>query len=66
MIIKKQKTLSERLRTLPSGEWVEIKNRDYKASTVRDAIGRLRKKGFVFEATESGLIDSIKVLRINR
>lgn len=66
MIIKKQKTLSERLRTLPSGEWVEIKNRDYKVSTVKYTISRLRKKGFVFTATEAGLIDSIKVVRINR
>lgn len=66
MIIKKQKTLTERLRTLPSGEWCEIKNRDYKVSTVKYTISRLRKEGFVFEATESGLIDSIKVVRITR
>lgn len=66
MLIKRQKSLLERLRTLPSGEWHEIKDRDYKKIVVRNALSKLKAEGYVFEATEKGCIDSIKVLRINR
>jgi len=66
MIIKKRKSLSESLRTLPSGEWHIVKNSDYKTNTVKGTITRLKKEGFVFMTTERGCIDHIKVLRINR
>lgn len=66
MLIKRQKSLNEMLRTLPSGEWHEIRDKDYKKIVVRNALSKLRAKGYVFEATEKGCIDSIKVLRINR
>lgn len=64
--IKRNLSLAERLRTLPSGTTVEISARDYKISTVRNAIFRLKKKGYTFEATETGVIDGIRVTRISR
>lgn len=64
--IKRNLSLSERLRNLPTGTPVEINAREYKITTVRNAIVRLRKKGYDFSATEAGIIDGIRVTRISR
>jgi len=62
--IKKQKSLTETLRTLKLGVWAEIGNKEYRPYSVRMAISKLKKEGFSFECTEKGCIDYIKVCRI--
>lgn len=62
--IKKTQTLRDILRGLPLGEPHEVKSKDYKSIAVRKAITALRKEGLSFEATEAGLIDSIKITRL--
>ncbi|OJV17802.1 MAG: hypothetical protein BGO30_07605 [Bacteroidetes bacterium 41-46] len=63
MSIKKAKSLSEKLRTLPVGEWHIIKNAQYKASTVKNTVSRLKKDGYAFMLTEKGCPDYIKIQR---
>ena len=62
--IKKSFFLSDMLKSLPIGQWAEVKNKAYKATSVRQTITRLKYQGYDFEATEKGCPDYIKVRRI--
>jgi hypothetical protein len=62
--IKKSTSFTSRLRTLPLGQPVTIKNRDIKPSYVRSVVSLLRKEGLNFLCTETGLIDELRVTRI--
>lgn len=63
--IKRKKHLNEELKSLPIGTWCEIKERDYRATSVRNAISQLRAQGFRFNVTQIGAIDCIKVQRLS-
>ena len=64
--IKKKQTLRGQLREMPVGVPAEISYRKtgYKAEIVRQAICRMKKEGYLFECTEKGLTDSIRVTRL--
>ena len=64
--IKKKQTLRGQLREMPIGEPADISYRKtaYKAEIVRQAICRMKKEGYLFECTEKGLTDSIRVTRL--
>lgn len=64
--IKKKQTLRGQLREMPIGVSAEISYRKtgYKAEIVRQAICRMKKEGYLFECTEKGLTDSIRVTRL--
>lgn len=64
-IVKRPKNLTEIIESAPIGQWLEIKNSDYKTSVVRVIVSTLRKKGRALEATEVGCYDSIKVRRLS-
>lgn len=51
---------------MPIGEPAEISYRKtgYKAEIVRQAISRMKKEGYLFECTEKGLADTIRVTRL--
>ena len=63
---KKKQTLRGQLRAMPIGEPAEISYRKtgYKAEIVRQAISRMKKEGYLFECTEKGLADTIRVTRL--
>jgi DNA-binding transcriptional regulator PaaX len=48
------------------GDSAEISQRKtgYKPSIVREAICRMKKEGYLFECTEKGLVDAIRVTRL--
>ena len=62
--IKKRKSLPQILKDMEIGKQVVIRNREYKTTSVRNAITRLKEKGYLYECTEKGCIDYIKVCRI--
>lgn len=62
--IKRKKFLNEELRSLPIGVWCEIKERDYRATSVRTSVSQLRAQGYMFKVTQVGAIDCVKVLRL--
>lgn len=64
--IKKRQTLRGQLREMPVGDSAEITFRKsgYYPSRVREAVSKLKKEGYLFECTEKGLIDAIRVTRL--
>lgn len=63
MRIKRSKTLSENLRSLPLDEWVVIKEQDYKINSVKNIVTRLRREGVNLKTNQRGCIGCIKVQR---
>lgn len=64
--IKKKQTLRGQLREMAIGDSAEISQRKsgYRPQIVREAICRLKKEGFLYECTEKGLVDAIRVTRL--
>ncbi len=48
------------------GDSAEINQRKtgYKPEIVRQAISRMKKDGYLFECTEKGLVDAIRITRL--
>lgn len=63
---KKKHTLKGQLIEMSIGDSTEISQRrtGYKPHIVREAISRLKKDGYRFECTERGLVDAIRVTRL--
>ena len=64
--IKKKQTLRGQLRGMLIGDTAEITYRKsgYRPQIVREACHRLKQEGFLFECTERGLADAIRVTRL--
>lgn len=64
--IKKKQTLRGQLREMSIGDVAEISQRKsgYKPQIIREAICKLKKEGFLFECTEKGVADGIRVTRL--
>lgn len=63
-ISAKRKTLPMILKELALGDHVMIRPSAHSIVYVRQVVGELKKVGYVFEATEKGISDGIKVTRI--
>lgn len=63
---KRRLTLRGQLRDMAVGASAEISQRKtgYKPHIVREAICRMKKEGYLFECTEKGLADGIRVTRL--
>ena len=63
---KKRQTLRGQLREMEVGEQAEINERKtgYKAARVREACHRLKAEGYLYECTEKGYVDTIRVTRL--
>lgn len=64
--IKKRNTLIGQLRDMSIGDSAEIAFRKtgYHPHRIREVVSRLKKEGFLFECTEKGLADGIRVTRL--
>lgn len=64
--IKKKQTLRGQLREMRIGDSAEISHRKsgYRPQIVREAICKLKKEGYLYECTEKGLADAIRVTRL--
>lgn len=64
--IKKRLTLRDQLRAMPVGDMAEIVQRKsgYSPQRIREACHKLKKEGLLFECTEKGLTDAIRVTRL--
>jgi hypothetical protein len=64
--IKKRQTLRGQLREMPIGDSAEITYRKsgYQPQRVREACHKLKKEGYLYECTEKGLADAIRVTRL--
>ena len=62
--IKRRKSLAQVLKDMEIGTQLIIRNKEYKTTSVRNAITRLKEKAYLYECTEKGCIDYIKVRRI--
>ena len=64
--IKKRQTLRGQLREMPIGDSAEITIRKtgYQPQRVREACHKLKQEGFLYECTEKGLVDGIRVTRL--
>lgn len=64
--IKKKLTLKGQLREMPIGDSaiISLRKTGYKPSIVREAICRMKKEGYLFECTEKGLAEGIRVTRL--
>ena len=64
--IKKKQTLRGQLRDMSIGDSAEISARKsgYQPQRVREACHKLKKEGFLYECTERGLVDAIRVTRL--
>jgi hypothetical protein len=64
--IKKKQTLRGQLREMSIGDSAEISYRKsgYRPQIVREAVCKLKKEGYLFECTEKGLADAIKITRL--
>jgi hypothetical protein len=64
--IKKRLTLRQQLRDMPIGDSAEIVQRKtgYSPQRIREACHKLKKEGFLYECTERGLTDAIRVTRL--
>lgn len=62
--VKKAIGLTDTLRSLQIGTPIEVKERDYRMTVVRNTITRLKKKGLEYDCTCAGLIDSCIVTRV--
>ena len=65
--IKKRQTLTGQLREMAVGETAEISERKtgFKPARVRETICRLKSEGYLFECTEKGLVNTIRVTRLD-
>ena len=63
---KKKYTLKGQLQSMSIGDSAEItlKKTGFKPSTVREAVCRMKKEGYLFECTEKGLAEGIRVTRL--
>lgn len=64
--IKKKQTLRGQLREMPIGDSAEITYRKsgYRPQIVREACHKLKKEGYLYECTEKGLADAVRVTRL--
>lgn len=64
--IKKRLTLKGQLRDMSIGATAEISARKtgYKPHIVREAVCHLKREGLLFECTERGVTDGIRVTRL--
>ena len=64
--IKARRTLRGQLREMPIGESAEITLRKtgYSPQRVREACHRLKQEGYLYECTEKGMVDAIRVTRL--
>jgi hypothetical protein len=64
--IKKKQTLRGQLREMSIGDSAEITYRKsgFRPQIVREACHKLKKEGFLYECTEKGLADAIRVTRL--
>jgi len=56
-------SLTETLKALPISEPTVIKSKQFKQNSVRNAISKLNRKGFAFDASEQNQVDQITVTR---
>jgi hypothetical protein len=61
---KKTKSLCCVLKEMPIGEQIIVDNRQTKTGYVRKLVCYLKKQGYIYHATEKGLINKILVTRI--
>ncbi len=61
----KKTEISGSLRRLKVGDCVTFTSRQAKEASVWDAVYRLNKDGFKFHATLKGVLNGIKVTRLN-
>lgn len=67
MIETKLKTkiiLKDSLREMPIHGFVIIKNRQFKANTIRTTATALKKEGFEFDVSDKGRIDDVIITRL--
>jgi len=64
IIIRKKPEISGTLRRMKVGSEIMFSQKVAKTATVRTAVYRLNKVGFLFVSTEAGLPSGIKVTRI--
>ena len=64
--IKKRQTLRDQLRGMPVWDSAEIVQRKsgYAPQRIREACHKLKKEGYLYECTEKGLVDAIRVTRL--
>nr|DAU88850.1 MAG TPA: hypothetical protein [Caudoviricetes sp.] len=63
-ISAKRKTLPTILKELPLGDHVTIKPSAHSIVYVRQVVADLKRRGYIFEATEKGIPEGIKVTRL--
>lgn len=67
MVETKLKTriiLKDSLREMPIHGFVVIKNKQFKANTIRTTATKLKSEGFEFDVSDKGRIDDVVVTRI--
>ena len=62
--LKKSVDVRATLLAITIGSSVIIKTRDIKANRIRAGISRLNNEGYLFESSEKGLVDEVKVTRL--
>lgn len=56
--------LSETLKQMPINGVLKIKSRTSKPSTVHSVATRLKRRGFLFQVSERGMVDECVVTRL--
>ncbi|GHT05335.1 hypothetical protein FACS189440_01090 [Bacteroidia bacterium] len=54
----------EKFLSIPAGNSILFKTKEIKSGSARAAMSSLNNEGYLFEVTEKGLIDEIKITRI--
>jgi hypothetical protein len=64
--IKKRQTLMGQLRDMPVGDSAVISypKTGWLPQRIREAVCKLKREGFLYECTEKGYADAIKVTRL--
>lgn len=62
-ILKKTVDVRATLLAIPIDDSVIIKTRDISANRIRAAVSRLNNECYLFETSEKGLIDEVRVTR---
>lgn len=64
--IKKKQTLRGQLREMPIGETVVVSypKTGWSPQRIREAVCKLKSEGFLYECTEKGYADAIRVTRL--
>jgi len=57
-------SVRDTLRSMSIGERRVFETKDIKHSSIRSAARALKAKGYLFEATEKGLVNEIAVMRL--